>query len=171
MFSIDFSFPYYYHSLEICISSKRKYNSVELRTTDFIDSFMIQARAANKLDGNATLVGSFETIPAITRRLHCFEKRKSSVTDKGRPVRLGNMTFSWRAPPTDYGSIRFVASIVKGISYDDKVIYWTYLNPTLMQYLSHSAPSRLFLLIFSFTTAYIKFSIKKVNELTYVYRR
>ena len=37
-----------------------------------------------------------------------------SVVDKGRPIKLGNLTFTWRAPPTDYGAIRFVASIALG---------------------------------------------------------
>ena len=37
-----------------------------------------------------------------------------SVADKGRPIKLGNLTFTWRAPPTDYGPIRFVASIALG---------------------------------------------------------
>ena len=36
------------------------------------------------------------------------------MVDKGRPVRLGNLTFTWRAPPTDYGPIKFVASVVSG---------------------------------------------------------
>jgi len=86
--------------------------TVELVALTHFDSFMLQARAAAKRDGNATLVGSFETIPAITTKVHCLGKRKSSVTDKGRPVKLSNMTFTWRAPPNDYGSVRFVASIV-----------------------------------------------------------
>ena len=38
----------------------------------------------------------------------------SSVVNKARPVRIGNLTFTWKAPPTDYGPIQFVASIVKG---------------------------------------------------------
>ena len=36
------------------------------------------------------------------------------MVDKGRPIKLGNLTFTWRAPPTDYGAIRFVASIALG---------------------------------------------------------
>ena len=39
------------------------------------------------------------------------------MVDKGRPIRLGNLTFTWRAPPTDYGPIKFVASIVSGDEY------------------------------------------------------
>ena len=39
------------------------------------------------------------------------------MVDKGRPIRLGNQTFTWRAPPTDYGPIQFVASIVVGEEY------------------------------------------------------
>ena len=75
---------------------------------------MLHARGKEGPDGNATLVGWFVTIPTITKDLHCLGKRKSSVTDKGRPVKLSNMTFTWRAPPTDYGQIKFVASVVKG---------------------------------------------------------
>ena len=75
---------------------------------------MLHARAEDRPDGNATLVGWFETIPTITMFLHCLGKRKSTVADKGRPVQLGNMTFTWRSPPTDYGRIKFVASVVKG---------------------------------------------------------
>ena len=37
-----------------------------------------------------------------------------SAVNKARPVRIGNLTFTWKAPPTDYGPIQFVASIVKG---------------------------------------------------------
>ena len=39
------------------------------------------------------------------------------MVDKSRPIRLGNLTFTWRAPPTDYGPIKFVASIVSGDEY------------------------------------------------------
>ena len=39
------------------------------------------------------------------------------MVDKGRPIKLGNLTFTWRAPPTDYGQIKFVASIVSGEEY------------------------------------------------------
>ena len=87
---------------------------VRLETEEYFDSFMLHARAKDRPDGNATLVGWFVTIPTIAMDLHCLGKRKSSVADKGRPVKLGNMTFTWRAPPTDYGPIKFVASIVKG---------------------------------------------------------
>ena len=36
--------------------------------------------------------------------------------DKGRPVKLGNMTFSWEAPAMDEGPIQIKASI----SYNDQ---------------------------------------------------
>ena len=88
---------------------------VRLETSEYFDSFMLHARAKDRPDGNATLVGWFVSIPPITTDLHCLGKRKSSVADKGRPVKLGNMTFTWRAPPTDYGEIKFVASIARGI--------------------------------------------------------
>ena len=49
------------------------------------------------------------SVPESSRALSC-----PSVADKGRPIKLGNLTFTWRAPPTDYGPIRFVASIALG---------------------------------------------------------
>ncbi len=33
------------------------------------------------------------------------------MVDKGRPVRLGNMSFTWEAPSEDMGDIKVVASI------------------------------------------------------------
>ena len=68
-------------------------------------------------DGNATLIGWFVSIPQICKDLHCYDKSKSSVVDKGRPIKLSNLTFTWRSPPTDYGAIKFVASIVVGQEY------------------------------------------------------
>jgi len=59
-------------------------------------------------------VGSFERIPSVAKYVNCFSKERSSVVDKGRPIRLSNMTFTWRAPSTDIGPIKFVASIVVG---------------------------------------------------------
>merc|ERR1711974_22417 len=41
------------------------------------------------------------------------------VTDKGRPVLLGNMTFTCKAPTIDFGPIKFVLSVVKGNHYTE----------------------------------------------------
>ena len=82
---------------------------VRLEASEYYDSFMLQARGRDQADGNATLVGWFVSLPSIAKDLHCLGKRKSSVVDKGRPIRLGNLTFTWRAPPTDYGPIREVS--------------------------------------------------------------
>jgi len=90
---------------------------IHLETSEYFDSFMLHARGADRPDGNATLVGWFVALPSIAMDLHCLGKRKSSVVNRARPVKIGNLTFTWRAPPTDYGSIKFVASIVKGNSY------------------------------------------------------
>ena len=82
---------------------------MRLEASEYYDSFMLQARGRDQADGNATLVGWFVSLPSIAKDLHCLGKRKSSVVDKGRPIRLGNLTFTWRAPPTDYGPIREVS--------------------------------------------------------------
>ena len=41
--------------------------AVVLVALDFYASFLLQARGAIKPDGNATLVGRFETIPSIAQ--------------------------------------------------------------------------------------------------------
>ena len=79
---------------------------------------MLQARGTTRNNGNnATLVGSFERIPSVAKYVNCFSKERSGVVDKGRPIRLSNMTFTWRAPSSDIGPIKFVASIVVGKIY------------------------------------------------------
>ena len=91
-----------------------------------------QARGAERPDGNATLVGEWKKMPGITKHLMCIGTRRSTwvnvqrfyeyckasrifiscrVTDKGRPVLLGNMTFTWTAPSSDYGPIRCLLMI------------------------------------------------------------
>lgn len=88
-----------------------------------------QARGAERPDGNATLVGEWKKKPGITKHLKCIGTHRSTwvnvkrfyqyckasgifiswrVTDKGRPVLLGNMTFTWTAPSSDYGPIRYL---------------------------------------------------------------
>ena len=91
--------------------------SVRIEAAEYYDSFLLQTRGKDKLDGNATLIGWFVSIPNICKDLHCYDKSKSSVVDKGRPIKLGNLTFTWRSPATDYGAIKFVASIVVGQEY------------------------------------------------------
>lgn len=90
---------------------------VHIETSVYYESFMLHARGQDRPDGNATLVGWFVALPPIAMDLHCLGKRKSSVVNKARPVRIGNLTFTWKAPPTDYGPIQFVASIVKDNKY------------------------------------------------------
>ena len=77
------------------------------------DSFLLQARAAQAPDGNATLVGSFlSPLPGIAESLACLRRRDSSVTDRGRPVQLRELIFDWLSPNQDFGQIRFIASLV-----------------------------------------------------------
>ena len=61
---------------------------VALQNQNF-DSFLLQARAAQAPDGNATLVGSFlKPLPGIAESLDCQKIRGSGVTDRGRPVQV-----------------------------------------------------------------------------------
>ena len=55
-------------------------------------------------------------LPSISKPLSCQDQLSSSLTDKGRPVLLQNMTFTWLSPSSDHGDIRFTASIAKGRS-------------------------------------------------------
>ena len=54
---------------------------VHLHTSQYFDSFLVQARGEEKADGNATLVGWFVNIPHIGKDLHCMGKRKSRYSD------------------------------------------------------------------------------------------
>merc|ERR1711936_920770 len=108
-------------------------------------------------DGNATLVGEWVKMPGITKHLKCIGTMRSTVTDKGRPVLLGNMSFTWRAPTIDFGPITFVLSVVKGNRYTEvsspSISFNTF--PVSSQFLLHffspllsisSHPSSVFLL-------------------------
>ena len=87
------------------------------RPSESFDSFLLQARGAEQSDGNASLVGSFMSpLPSISKPLSCQDLPSSSLTDKGRPVLLHNLTFTWLSPSSDHGDIRFTASIAKGES-------------------------------------------------------
>ena len=87
------------------------------------DSFLLQARAAQAPDGNATLVGSFlSPLPGIAESLACLRRRDSSVTDRGRPVQLRDLTFDWLSPNQDFGQIRFIASLVSSKKYNRKLL-------------------------------------------------
>ena len=87
------------------------------RPSESFDSFLLQARGAEQSDGNASLVGSFMSpLPSISKPLACQDQLSSSLTDKGRPVLLHNLTFTWLSPSSDHGDIRFTASIAKGES-------------------------------------------------------
>ena len=90
---------------------------VTTRPTESFDSFLLQARGAEQSDGNASLVGSFTSpLPSISKPLSCQDLPSSSLTDKGRPVLLQNLTFTWLSPSSDHGDIRFTASLAKGKS-------------------------------------------------------
>jgi len=109
-FSIEVDFTQYRRGRDYTVS---------ILTENYFDAFIIQARGADRPDGNATLVGEWKKMPGITKHLKCIGTRRSTVTDKGRPVLLGNMTFTWKAPTIDFGPIRFVLSVVKGNRYTE----------------------------------------------------
>jgi hypothetical protein len=43
--------------------------------------------------------------------------RLAAVVDKGRPIKLGNLTFTWQAPMEDMGPIKIQASIAYNDAY------------------------------------------------------
>merc|ERR1711874_17729 len=86
--------------------------------SESFDSFLLQARGAERSDGNASLVGTFiSPLPSISKPLSCLEQPSSSLTDKGRPVQLQNLTFTWLSPPSDHGQVRFTLSLVHNGEY------------------------------------------------------
>ena len=50
---------------------------VRIETSEFYDSFLLQARGRDQADGNATLVGEFVRAPQICRYLDCLSKEDS----------------------------------------------------------------------------------------------
>ena len=80
----------------------------------YFDSFLLQARGGLLEDGNTSLVGSWCEMPSIAAVVACPGQGEhgSTVADRGRPVQLHNLTFTWRSPPADHGDIRFTASLV-----------------------------------------------------------
>ena len=93
---------------------------ITTRPAESFDSFLLQARGGEQSDGNASLVGSFMSpLPSISKPLSCQDQLSSSLTDKGRPVLLQNLTFTWLSPSSDHGDIRFTASIVQSKSQHD----------------------------------------------------
>ena len=105
---------------------------------EYYDAFMIQVRGKtdNNRD-NATHVGKFVKVPDIAKVIGCKGNNMAAATDKGdpeweletckfsnefslilgRPVLLGNLTFTWRAPARDEGSITIEASVVYNDAY------------------------------------------------------
>jgi len=109
-FSIEIDFTQYRRGRDYTVS---------ILTENYFDAFIMQARGQERPDGNATLVGEWVKMPGITKHLKCIGTMRSTVTDKGRPVLLGNMSFTWRAPTIDFGPITFVLSVVKGNRYTE----------------------------------------------------
>ena len=87
-FSIQIDFDQYRRNREytgVCRFGKKIYNQkvlilVRIETSEYYDSFLLQARGKEQADGNASLVGWFVTVPQICKNLHCLQKRKSRST-------------------------------------------------------------------------------------------
>lgn len=90
---------------------------VSIVAEEYFDSFMIQARGRPTADGNTSHVGSWVDIPSIGAIIRCGQNPRAAVVDKGRPVRLGNLTFTWKAPEVDVGPIQFQTSIAVNDAY------------------------------------------------------
>ena len=57
--------------------------SVRLVAERTYQSFLLEARGpAPRPDGNATLVGEWVRVPAISKHIHCLGRRRSAVSDK-----------------------------------------------------------------------------------------
>ena len=50
-----------------------------METSEYYDSFLLQARGRDQADGNATLVGEFVRAPQICRYLDCLSKEDSRL--------------------------------------------------------------------------------------------
>ncbi len=111
---------------------------VRLVAYQYFDAFMIQIRGRRSPDGNVTYVGAFVDPQGIVRVIGCEDSRAAAVADKserafyfidntcmnlglltslGRPVRLSNLTLTWKAPKEDAGPIRVVGSIAYNDAY------------------------------------------------------
>ncbi|TRY74670.1 hypothetical protein TCAL_11927, partial [Tigriopus californicus] len=94
----------------------RKYK-VSIVAEEYFDSFMVQARGRPTDDGNTSHVGSWVDIPSIGAIIRCRQNPRAAVVDKGRPLKLGNLTFTWKAPEADVGPIQFQTSIALNDAY------------------------------------------------------
>jgi len=87
---------------------------VSLKGGDF-DGLMLQSRAVAGGDliqgrgiGGIGLIGQFRYLPYLFEYSPCYGLPFATVVDKGRPVKLGNVSFIWTAPDAEAGDIRFM---------------------------------------------------------------
>jgi len=72
---------------------------------------MVQCRLVSGGDigyGGVGLVGRFRYLPSLFKYQQCGKLPYSTIVDKGRPVKLENVSFVWSSPEEDSGDIRFV---------------------------------------------------------------
>jgi hypothetical protein len=75
------------------------------------DGLMIQSRVGaggEVLHGGVGLIGQFRYLPYLFEYSPCFGLPYATVVDKGRPVKLSNVSFIWTAPDAEAGDIRFM---------------------------------------------------------------
>ena len=113
--------------------------SVRLTSTEYFDSVMLQVRSTgrrsesadsnndyldeeeqesgNRRRPNVTYAGSWVAVPGMAKVVRCGRNRLAAAVDKGRPIRLSNLTFTWRAPSSDVGELEARASVAYGGAY------------------------------------------------------
>ena len=122
LFSLEHSLTQYYQ--------KREYPINILSTSnDGIEAFMVQVRGYNDKNDNITFVGEWKDIPDIGIIMQCGNNKLAVVVDKGRPIRMSNLSLTWVAPSKNVGDVTIVASIV----YDKDAYYEIQSNPIPFQ--------------------------------------
>jgi len=81
------------------------------------DSFIIQVVGRLDDSGNFTFYGQWKSIPQIGELIDCGKYRGAAIVDKGRPIRFTTLSFTWKAPLKDVGSLRIRASVADGDFY------------------------------------------------------
>ena len=83
---------------------------VEIEGGNF-EAIMLQSRIVSSgevLRGGVGLVGQFRYLPSTFMHLPCFDIPYATVVDRGQPIQLRNISFTWTAPDTEAGDIRFM---------------------------------------------------------------
>ncbi len=83
--------------------------------SDYLDEE--EQESGNRRRPNVTYAGSWVAVPGMAKVVRCGRNRLAAAVDKGRPIRLSNLTFTWRAPSSDVGELEARASVAYGGAY------------------------------------------------------